>query len=719
MKINTKKILIGLGIALIITLLSGLLYHNGLIQRWENQVNDILYRDFQVEQHPSEAIIIAIDQNSLDYFQKNFQILWPWPRDIYAMATNYLNSCGAKVIVYDIIFSTPDIDRLNIQAEYADSAFARAMLSSGKVILAMQMEDSTHLSVEKLPTQFNRQIVYNVPQRIVYKYPNVTAPIERFQKAMAYPGAVNFFTDNDGVCRRVPLFFAKDHQIVPYMALAAVMIYDDISSIDYDSMRHTIFAGKRRVPLNNSGFFDIYWYGPGGAGNTFQYVSFAQLLNSYLQVQNGQKPDVDPAIFQDKAVFIGATAAGLLDLKTTPFSSVEPYPGVEIYATIFSNIMRGDYIYNFPFFAWLGISIVLIWLLTFLWQKLKIWQSAGISLIILFIPLIMSVMIFQRLKMFMPVVTTEIAFVLSITVVLLVNYLTEGREKKMIKKVFNRYLHPTVVEVLTRNPERLEMGGKEIVATVMFSDLQNFTGIAELFTPPEIVGFLNQYFTKVEQIIFKNDGMLDKYTGDGIMAIFGAPIPTNEHARMACNAVLDFKNLSTFTIEVKNRTIPLITRLGINSGNFVVGNIGSANRMDYTAIGDTVNLAARLEGVNKIYGTQNIISETTYSLVKENFICRELDLIRVKGREEPLAIYNIIGIINDLSSELEKMLKLHNEALQQYRERKFKTAELAFLELNRQFPDDSVAKVFAKRCVQLINEPQLIDEDGVFNITVK
>ncbi|HQE96167.1 MAG TPA: adenylate/guanylate cyclase domain-containing protein, partial [Candidatus Marinimicrobia bacterium] len=546
-----------------------------------------------------------------------------------------------------------------------------------------------------------------------------TAPIERFQKAMAYPGAVNYFTDNDGVCRRVPLLFAEDDRIVPYMALAAVEIYDEISTIDYDSMRHTIFAGKRRIPLNKSGFFDIYWYGPGGAGNTFQYVSFAQLLNSYLQVQNGQKPDVDPAIFQDKAVFIGATAAGLLDLKTTPFSSVEPYPGVEIYATIFSNIIRGDYISNLPSIIWLGFSLILIWLLAFLWQKLKIWQSAAISLLILFIPLIMSVVIFQRWKMFMPVVTTEIAFVLSITVVLLVNYLTEGREKKMIKKVFNRYLHPTVVEVLTKHPERFEMGGKEIVATVMFSDLQNFTGIAELFTPPEIVGFLNQYFTKVEQIIFKNDGMLDKYTGDGIMAIFGAPIPTNEHARMACNAALDFKNLSTFTIEVKNRTIPLITRLGINSGNFVVGNIGSANRMDYTAIGDTVNLAARLEGVNKIYGTQNIISETTYSLVKENFICRELDLIRVKGREEPLAIYNIIGIINDLSSELEKMLKLHNEALRLYRERKFKTAELAFLELSRQFPDDSVGKVFAKRCVQLINEPRLIDKDGVFNITVK
>ncbi|HPC35406.1 MAG TPA: adenylate/guanylate cyclase domain-containing protein [Candidatus Marinimicrobia bacterium] len=719
MNINTKKILIGLGIALIITLLCGLLYQIGLIQRWENQVNDILYRDFQIEQHPSEAVIIAIDQNSLDYFQKNFQVLWPWPRDIYAMATNYLNSCGAKVILYDIIFSTPDIDRLNVQAEYADSVFAREMRTGGNVVLAMQMEDSTHLDAERLLTQFNRRIVYNVPQRIVHKYPNVTAPIDRFQKAMAYPGAVNFFTDNDGVCRQVPLLFAKDDRIVPYMALAAVLVYDDISTVDYDSTKHTLVADKRHIPIKSDGFYDIYWYGPGGAGNTFQYVSFAQILNSYLQMQNGQKPDVDPVIFKDKAVFIGATAAGLLDLKTTPYSSIEPYPGVEIYATIFSNIIRGDYISDFPFFAWLGISIVLIWLLAFLWQKLKIWQSVAISLIILFIPLMSSVVIFQRLKMFVPVVATEIAFVLSITVVLLVNYLTEGREKKMIKKVFNRYLHPTVVEVLTKNPKHLEMGGQEIVATVMFSDLQNFTGIAETFTPSEIVGFLNQYFTRVEQIIFENNGMLDKYTGDGIMAIFGAPIPTNEHARMACNAALGFKKLANFTIEVKNRAVPLITRLGINSGNFVVGNIGSANRMDYTAIGDTVNLAARLEGVNKIYGTQNIISETTYALVKENFICRELDLIRVKGRQEPLAIYNVICIKDDLNSELRKMLELYNEALRLYRKCAFQTAEAAFLELNRQFPDDSVSQVFAKRCIQLINEPHLIDADGVFNITVK
>jgi len=716
---NSKKILIAFGITCGILFVSGLLYNNGLIQRWENQVQDILYRDFQIEQHPTESVIVAIDQNSLDYFQNNFLALWPWPRDIYAVATAYLRQCGAKVILYDIIFSSPDIDRVNVQAEYADSAFALQMRAAGNVVLATQMEDSTRVGGEGLLPVFNREFQFELPEDVIHCYPNITVPISRFQHAMAYPGAVNFFTDDDGVCRRIPLIYAIDGKHVPYMALAAVMIYDSLVTVGFDSEKRMIIAGERRIPVDQNGYFDIYWYGPGGPGHTFQYVSFAQLLNSYLQSQNGQQPEIDPAIFKDKTVFVGATAAGLLDLKTTPYSPVEPYPGVEVYATIFSNIVRGDYVSDFPFWAWLIIAFVIIWLLAFLWQKLKIWQSAAISIFVLIVPLIATILAFQQVKMFIPVVITELTIILSITGVLLINYLTEGREKKMIKKVFNRYLHPAVVENLTKDPERLEMGGKEIVATVMFSDLQGFTGISELFTPPEIVGFLNQYFTKVEQIVFENNGMLDKYTGDGIMAIFGAPLETAEHAVMACNAALGFKKLSTLTIEAKHKSIPLITRLGINSGNFVVGNIGSSNRMDYTAIGDTVNLSARLEGVNKQYGTQNIISETTYALVKDRFICRELDLIRVKGREKPLAIYNVISANSDLTTESEKLLEMHLKALKLYRAREFQAAGLAFIELNKQFPDDPVSKVFSKRCAQLINEPKLIDADGVFNITVK
>ncbi len=426
-----------------------------------------------------------------------------------------------------------------------------------------------------------------------------------------------------------------------------------------------------------------------------------------------------PELFRDKVIFVGATAAGLLDLKTTPMSPLAPFPGVEIYATIFSNIVRGEYIRTVPNWIWLLLTLVVIAGLVHLWQCQPAWLAGIVSVLVLLVSLVLALIAFREFRSFFPTITIEVGVILAILGVLSVNYLTEGREKRLIKKVFNRYLHPAVVESLTRNPEELEMGGKEIMATVMFTDLQGFTGISELFTPSEIVQFLNQYFEKVAQIVFENNGMLDKYTGDGIMAIFGAPIETPEHARMACQAAIGFKKLSALTIQAKGYDIPLITRIGINSGNFVVGNIGSSSRMDYTAIGDTVNLSARLEGVNKIYGTQNIISETTYALVKEQFLCRPLDYIRVKGRDKPLTIYSVMGVSDEPDPAIHRLLELHLQALDFYRQNDFIKAKEAFESLRAQFPSDSVAKVFIQRCEQLQINPHLIDAEGVFNITVK
>ncbi len=714
-----KKIFTALSVTGGCVLIAGLFSFFNLSQQWEHQVQDILYRDFQTEQHPDETVIIAIDQNSLNHFEKNYQTLWPFPRDIYAAVTEYLRLCGARAILFDVIFSSPDIDRVNIAAEAADSAFALQMQIAGNVILATQMEDSTRTALEAQPERYTRRFEYSVPEHLIRSYPSITLPIARFQNVAAHPGAVNFFTDDDGICRQIPLLFRHKDRIYPYMALAASMICENQDSVGFDQEKGTLTVGRRRIPLDRKGFFNIYWYGAGGPGNTFHYVSIAQVIQSYIQMKSGQTPLIQPEVFKNRAVFIGATAAGLLDLKPTPFSSLEPYPGVEVYATIYSNIMRGEYIRFFPNLIWMVILAGMIFLLTFAWQRVKIWQSALISVIILIVPLIIAVWAFRAHCTFFPVVSTEFGLVLSVITILLINYFTEGREKKLIKKVFNRYLHPAVVDNLTKNPEKLEMGGKEIVATVMFSDLQGFTGISELFTPPEIVQFLNQYFTRVEQIIFESNGMLDKYTGDGIMAIFGAPLETQQHAEMACRAALGFKKLSQFAIETKGQKIPLITRLGINSGNFVVGNIGSANRMDYTAIGDTVNLSARLEGVNKLYGTQNIISESTYAFVKDQFICRELDYIRVKGRDKPLTIYNVVCLPEEITPAVEDFLKRHTAALGQYRERAFTKAGEAFQQISEHFPEDPVARVFARRCQQLLTNPELIDEEGVFNITVK
>jgi adenylate cyclase len=690
-----------------------------LIDRWEKQGQDLLYRNVNPEQHPDEVVIIAIDQNSLDYFQENSGILWPWPRDVYAITTDYLSHCGAKLIAYDIIFSSPDIDRLNVQAAYADAQFSEAMLRSGRVILATQMEDSTHNTLEPLVDQFSIEAQFPGPEQLVRRYPNLTLPIHQFQKWMAIPGVVNFFTDDDGICRRIPLLYSYQQRMFPYMALAAAMLYIGDSDIAYDQEKQAFDIGNHSIPVDQKGMFELYWYGAGGPGNTFTYISYSQLINSYLQWINGEKPQIPVETFKDKAVFIGATAAGLLDLKTTPFSSVEPYPGVEIYATLFSNIIQDDHISHFGDGLWLFTIFLILSLLCMSWQNFKVWQSSIVTLIMFIIPLICAVLLFQYRLTFFPAVRSEIALIVSIIGVLVVNYLAEGREKALVKKVFNRYLHPAVVDNLTRNSGKIEMGGMEIEATVLFTDLQDFTGISELFAPHEIVQFLNDYFERVETIIFKNNGMLDKYTGDGIMAIFGAPVESKEHALQTCRAVLDFQALSKMSVEKSSKNVSLITRVGVNSGNLIVGNIGSRNRMDYTAIGDTVNLSARLEGVNKLYGTQNIISESTYDFVKDDIMCREIDYIRVKGRDKPLKIFTVIAERNDVDNKTMELLSIHNEALEMYRRRKYRNAIESFSKVFSIQPDDSVAQVFVERCRQLLKNPELIDEKGIFNITVK
>jgi len=717
MKKNRQKWLISIIIGVIASFAALLSSGTMLIDRWEKQAQDLIYRSFYREIHPDNVVIIAIDQNSLNYFQENLKLLWPWPRDVYALMTDFLSDCGAKVIAYDVIFSAPDIDRLNVSAEYADSRFAEAMQRSGRVVLATQMEDSTHVTNCDIASRFTIEAEYSGSESYIHDYPNLTAPIRSFQEGMTMPGAVNFFTDDDGVCRRISLVYRYENRIIPYMALSSVMVYTGDSLLIADENK--ISVNGYHIPVDKAGRAELFWYGPGGPGNTFAYVSFAQLLNSYIQIQQGLEPEIPSETFQGKAVFIGATAAGLLDLKTTPFSPLEPYPGVEIYATLFSNIVRGEFIWHFNTGWWLVLSILFLTGLCFAWQWLKIWKAALISLIVIGIPVICIIFLFQNSLIFFPVVRSETAVILSVIAVLVVNYLTEGREKAQVKKVFNRYLHPAVVETLTQNPETVEMGGKEIEATVLFTDLQGFTGTSELFSPHEIVEFLNDYFAQVETIIFQNNGMLDKYTGDGIMAIFGAPIESQDHALQSSQAVIGFQKLSNLTVEKAGKIVQLITRVGVNSGSLIVGNIGSPNRMDFTAIGDTVNLAARLEGVNKIYGTQNLISKATYEMIKEKVMCREIDHIRVKGRDAALKIFTIIGGIENVDNETQDMLSLHHDALKLYRQREFKNAISMFEKALRLVPVDPVAPVFIRRCGQLLENPGLIDDDGIFNITIK
>ena len=301
-------------------------------------------------------------------------------------------------------------------------------------------------------------------------------------------------------------------------------------------------------------------------------------------------------------------------------------------------------------------------------------------------------------------------------------YFTEGQAKRKISKAMARYLHPDLVQQIALAPEQVKMGGQEVEATVMFSDIYDFTTISESFTPQELVAHLNRYFSDISDFILDHDGMLDKYTGDGIMAIFGAPIPRKNHALLACRAALAHRDFSiklgsgnhlSVSDQFHNRT-----RLGIHSGKIVAGNIGSSRRMDYTAIGDTVNLSARLEGVNKIYKTKIIISDATFRLINNEFICRELDFLKVKGKKTPTRIYELITHREHDTDDQYQWIEKYHEALEIYRRGNWEKAGTLFEALARERLADPASLVMAERCEYLIANPPT-HWDGILKLEVK
>jgi len=289
--------------------------------------------------------------------------------------------------------------------------------------------------------------------------------------------------------------------------------------------------------------------------------------------------------------------------------------------------------------------------------------------------------------------------------------------------MFSRYINEEIILQLEHNPDQIKLGGAEIDATVLYTDIYNFTTISENKTPTELVEELNKYFETLVEIVFNYSGLLDKYTGDGIMALFGAPLYRSDHASLACHAAIAHKQYRNKLKQKKNLTMTeqlhLKTRTGINSGKLIAGNIGSERRMDYTAIGDTVNLAARLEGVNKIYETNIIISEFTFEHVKEEFLCRELDSLRVKGRSQPTRIFEIISSFERLENkDKPEWIILYEEALSWYRKGDWQRAGRIFEELAEDPVNDTASAVLLKRCMYLMEFPPA-KWDGILTLEVK
>ncbi|MFC1724897.1 CHASE2 domain-containing protein [candidate division KSB1 bacterium] len=427
-----------------------------------------------------------------------------------------------------------------------------------------------------------------------------------------------------------------------------------------------------------------------------------------------------PEDFEGKVFFYGLTAAGTWDLNPMPY--MDRYPMLGLHANAFNTMLMGSFLKRLSVFQNIFIMLGLGVLIGFIVPVFKPINAAVMMAAIAIAYLVLAQYMFQSHGLWIDVLGPVTILLFGYTSATVYNFFSEEQEKKMIRGIFSRYVTKSVVDELIQNPDMVKLGGEKKVLTVFFSDVAGFTTISEALTPEELVALLNEYLTAMTNIVLSYDGMIDKYEGDAIMAVFGAPIHFDDHPTRACHVSLDMQNeLINLRKKWKEENRPeLYVRIGLNTGPMVVGNMGAADRFDYTVMGDSVNLGARLEGANKQYGTNIMISEFTYEMCKNDIESRFLDLLRVKGKNLPVTVYEVLAKKNDgLSGDMKKIVELYNQGLEYYRSLDWDNGIKSFEEALNIDPNDGPSKVYLERCKQCKINPPPSDWDGVFVMTTK
>ncbi len=656
-----------------------------LISKTETQIQDVLYRITPENVTPdSNVVIIAIDDSSLE-FTRNNRFPWPWSRDIYGIVTEYLTSAGAEKIMYDLQFTDPDFDRAETLSEETDGYFAEAMRNCGNVILGVQLVPDNTGNIEIASGHFDTELPYPADT----SYYGILSPLQIFLENTDDIGIVNVEPDDDGVIRKLSLQYKIKGNHLRQFALSALS--DDLMA---------------NIPVDSDGNCKVLWYGKGGSDSKFKYYTMGSVIQSAINKIQGQNSLFREDEFKGKYVIIGTTAGGLLDLKTVPTDRI--FPGMEIWATALSNYLNQHFVRELPRYMLILILLITVLLITFSYKftvRLMIYIIPA-GLLVLHIAAFF--ILWKHMLIQYPILNITLTIIITYLINTSIHYLNEGRARKQITGLFSRYLHPKVIDELITDQDSIEMGGKEIEATVLFTDIANFTTFSEGVTANKLVHHLNEYFEDLTTTVLNNRGLLDKYTGDGIMALFGVPAGFENHAFDACNAALLYRISKRREITDNSSAAEKFaanTRIGINTGTIVAGNIGSNKRMDYTAIGDPVNLAARLEGVNKFYGTSIIISDSTYKLVSDRFICRELDSLKVKGKNEPTIIYELQNFLDCQNcAHLYKLNTVYSEGLKFYRLGQWDKAIKSFKTCIEQYRDRT-SQIMLMRCEELKENP--------------
>lgn len=598
----------------------------------EPSVHDLFSR-MNLSNTPSSQIInIAIDENSLSKVGR-----WPWNRNLYGNIFEYVKD--AKVIVFDSVITSSD----NIQS---DKKFFSRLKKMDNLILGTFFCNKEQNSTINM-TPFAVDIQNGKQMRLIeYQY-YANLPEDLVKNAHAI-GSVSTLPDNDGVIRKLSPIFRHNKTFYPSVGIKAAMKYKNINSLAYKN--NTLILGDITIPLDKTNS-EVYlqWYKPSKQNVNFithKTYSASDILDSYNKMKKGEKPPIPQEEFKDKIIIVGATAYALNDIKKTPIGV--DYPGLEIQATFIDNIINNDFMKKTSLALNLIVLAVLVILTVQTAKQLPIIYSLLTLITIILGWFYIAKNIFFANGYIIDVITPLSFVLLAYSLTFVYKYFLAGRSRNNLKNVMSKYISKSVMKDVLKN-ETAELGGKRAYVSVLFADIRQFTSISEVYTPEEVSSLLNEYFSLIAPIIDKYNGTLNKFMGDAVMAIFGAPIEDENHAKNAVlcaeEILLEVKKLN-YKWKISNK--PEI-RIGvaINTGYVFIGNIGSKDRMEFTVIGDSVNIASRIESLNRIYNTSFLISSSTYEKVKDIVNTIKIRDVSIKGRISSVTIHEVIEIKHD------------------------------------------------------------------------
>ncbi|MCX6550815.1 MAG: adenylate/guanylate cyclase domain-containing protein [Acidobacteria bacterium] len=621
--------------------------------------------DFRVRQMTDPAaarrdiVLVTIDDSSIRRLEPSVG-RWPWPRVVHAYLLDFLARAPARAIVYDVLFTERDrrtfqVDGETWTGEASDRALARSAARAGNVIFPA---DVTSDAVAQLDSRSIDALKAGQPLKADPAFearPGVILPYTELTDAAAAVGHNLMIYDADGPVRHSAPFVRVDTVGVPSLALAAAALAMGTGLPAIARVGEELRVGAARVPLVTVQIPDLYgpasqarrmlirFTGPVYAAGrtTYQEFSFYDLFYAEQQLLAGQSPTVDPARLKDKIVVIGTTAAGLSDLFTVPFAQGK-MPGAQIHASVIDNLLSGR---SMRPVGGAGNGAILLLCALFVGVAgavLPVWRTVGVAALVACAIGGSSLALYGQ-GLWMDMARPMLAVAFAMFGGTAYQYFVEGREKRQVKQVFSRFVSRDIFDQLMADPSRARLGGERRDMTALFADIRGFTTFTEQGRAEDIVSQLNEYFTAMVAVIFAHRGTVDKFVGDMVMALFGAPLPDADHADHGVQAALDMlKALDALNARWAAEGRPrLDIGVGLNTGDMVAGNIGSATIMSYTVIGDAVNLASRLESLNKTYGTHIIISEHTRARLKGRYDMKPLGTVTVKGKTEPVAIFEI------------------------------------------------------------------------------